>query len=186
MSVPMRGARRALVLTALLAGCRPDIITEPKSPFPDLSGTWSYRAYDLHIPGSDASTCTVDSMTMEFYEWESEGFRGRTSGGVFRCTGELAFLSGPLPDYPVLGGTMVLPDAKGYIPPFTGFSISSRTGWRNEGILAHDTIRTILKGDTSVFLKFREDGMSISGTVSMRNGGVDFDGKFLAVRLKRN
>lgn len=180
-------ACRVAALAALLAGCKPEgaTLAEPKSPLPDLTGTWSYVAFDLHIPGSRAAICTVDSMTMEFGPWEKEGFRGRTSGGVFRCTGELGFLSGPIPPYPVLGGTMVLPDARGYIPAFAGFSISSRTGWRNEGILAHDTIRKVVKGDTIVRLDFHEDSMSMSGFVQMRNGGIDFDGQFRAVRLRR-
>lgn len=189
MNGTARAARRVTLLAAFLAGCRPDGATGPeaKSPLPDLSGTWTYQATGLHIPGSGTGVCTVDSMTMEFGPWEAKGFGGRTSGGVLRCTGELGFLSGPLPSYPIVAGTMVLPDPGGYIPANAGFSISSQAGWRNEGMLAHDTVRKVVRGQTVVdHLDFHEDHMSMSGFVLMRTGGIAFDGNFRAVRIRRN
>ncbi|HEV2146517.1 MAG TPA: hypothetical protein VGR37_03790 [Longimicrobiaceae bacterium] len=172
------------VAVVLLSACKPDSALGPDdSPLPDLSGTWAYTATEMRVEGISSSRCDIDGMTLTFGPWgiADEGFEGRAAGGVLRCDGDLAFLSGSLPDYPVRNGTIAWDPATRVVTPFVGFSISTRQ-WRHDGVLSNDTVRSVIRGDTLKRVVF---GDTISGAVSMLNGGIPLRGRFRAVRRGR-
>jgi hypothetical protein len=149
----------AFLLAGVLAGCKPDLPVEPQGPkLPNLSGEWSYTASEMRLAGSGSgSSCDIEGVVLTLNPWTKDGFTGRTAGGFMKCTGDLTLFSGPQPSYPILGGGYVLLDQ-----PYVAFSISSNE-WRNEGVLSADTT-------------------TMSGAVRLRSGGIEFTGKFLAVR----
>lgn len=164
-----------LLLAGLLAGCKPELPTVAKPDLPDLSGEWAYSASEMRLAGSDSGAeCRIEGLTLRLGPWANEGLSGRSTGGELRCTEDLAPFSRALLSYPVReGGFVALPSGM-----YFSFSLGS-ADWRHEGSLSHDTVKTVVLGDTVRKVVFTD---TIFGSFRLRTGGVEFQGRYLAVR----
>lgn len=145
------------------AACKPDLPVDPGlsgTRFFDVTGSWTYTATNVRLAGSaPPGPCEISGVTLILTQVPKAGaFSGRSTGGRMTCTGSLAFLSGPLIDYPIDDGYT--------LNEFTSFNIGG-PDWRHEGyVVTKDSVVV----DT------------MSGTFKLRNGGIDFQGDFRTVR----
>lgn len=178
----LRGLGVGLAIILGLYGCKPELPSEPGTvPLYDLSGEWSYNAFDMRMAGSPSGpACTIEGVVLTLGPWTRDGFFGRSSEGGMKCTGELSQFSGPLASYPIIDGGMVRTRQTADI----AFSMSgSHASWRHEGFLSHDTVKVVERGDTIRRLVYTD---TMTGHFRLRNGGVAFDGKFRAIRRTRS
>ena len=159
----LRSAALLLFLIGV-AACRPDDFSGPEVPegvsFLELTGEWNYTATDIRRAGSSSDAgCQINGVVLELEQVENAGaFTGRSSGGALACSGELAFLSGPLVSYPI---------GKGYtLNQFVAFDFGS-PDWRHDGLVVTTD---------SVHID------SMNGNFTLRTEGVVFEGNFRAVR----
>ncbi|MDQ3606994.1 MAG: hypothetical protein M3418_12520, partial [Gemmatimonadota bacterium] len=118
------------------------------SELPDLRGDWAYSATEIRVKGGNLpEECRIDGMRLTFGEWESKGLFGRSSGGQMLCSGTLASLSGQLPSYPIRDG--------GSVAQHFSFSIGT-SDWLHTGFITHDTVQTVVGGDTVRSLLFTD------------------------------
>ena len=159
----MRALALALLLIGAAGACRPDI-SGPDVPegarFFELTGEWAYTASNIRRAGSSNDAgCEIGGVVLELEQVEDAGaFTGRSSGGALSCSGELAFLSGPLVSYPI---------GKGYtLNQFVAFDFGS-PDWRHDGlVVSTDSVKID----------------SMNGTFTLKTEGVVFEGDFRAVR----
>lgn len=162
----LRRFRRVLVAVAIgcsAVSCSPDIPSEPETAgirYFELTGSWVYTASGVRRAGSEGDApCAIQQMTLTLEKVKGlRDFSGRTSGGRFVCSGELAFLSGPLVPYAVTAGTT--------FNQFVSFNIGS-PDWRHHGIVVTTDSVNI---------------DSMAGKFTLRNAGIVFEGDFRLVR----
>lgn len=148
------------LLPVILAGCgsEGEIPTPPPGvSFQQVTGKWQYTGSEVRLAGSGATgQCEITGVVLDIEQIRHAGaFSGRTSGGVLTCQGELSVLSGPLQEYPVGNGYT--------FNEFIGFDIGT-PDWRHEGLV---------------------EGDSMSGHFKLKNGSLQFEGRYVAVRRSR-
>ncbi|HEX2187624.1 MAG TPA: hypothetical protein VHG51_01940 [Longimicrobiaceae bacterium] len=169
--VRRRGGRRSLAvppvlaaLAVLAAGCSPDVEVDPTEPglVPQaVGGRWAYTGSDVRLAGrAGDAPCEVTGLELDIEQLFHNGrmtrtLEGRTSGGTLTCRGELSFLSGPLQTYPITNGHT--------FNEHIAFSIGT-DDWRHSGFVQGD---------------------SMSGTFTLQQGAVKFEGRFVARRRSR-
>lgn len=158
-----RGVPPLLVAASLLAAaCSPDKVFEPGAEaannFPAVSGTWAYTAREIRLAGTGgAAPCEITGLTLEINQFRHKGkrvgdFDGRSSGGTLTCRGDLAFMSGALQPYRVWEGYALNHDI--------AFNVGT-VDWRHWGFV---------------------EGDSMSGQFWLKQGTLQFEGKFVATR----
>ena len=156
-------AALALLAVGAAGACRPDL-TESELPdgvkFLEVTGEWAYTASDIHRAGGSTQVgCQISGVVLQLTKVKGAGaFTGRSSGGALACSGELAFLSGPLVSYPIGDGYT--------FNQFVSFDFGS-PDWRHDGLVASTDSAKI---------------DSMSGKFTLKTEGVVFEGNFRAVR----
>ena len=154
----------AACLAVALTGCKPDLPVDPGTPegvrFLEISGAWSYSATDVKLVGSASpGPCEITGVKLTLTQVTNAGaFSGHSTGGEMKCAGSLAFLSGPLVDYPIGNGYT--------FNEFVAFDLGT-PAWRHDGLVT--TMDSI-------------DIDTMRGTFTLVNGGIAFEGRFSAVR----
>ena len=148
---------------AVLAACKPQLPVDPDPAgikFLQVTGDWPYTASNIHLAGSSGpAPCAITGVRVSLTQIERAGaFSGRSTGGTMTCTGPLAFLSGPLIDYPIDNGYT--------FNQYVAFDLGA-PDWRHDGL--------VMTSDSIVV-------DSMSGSFTLMNGGVEFQGEFRAVR----
>lgn len=162
-----RARAAALCGAAVLAlgACSPEKQVLPGTgtevEFPPVSGTWSYTAPEVRLAGTGGEApCRITGVVLTIKQFRYNGelvgdFDGRSAGGALACRGDLSSLSGALQAYPV---------GQGYaLNQNIAFNIGT-LDWRHAGLVAGD---------------------SMSGTFTLKQGALRFEGKFVAKRTAR-
>lgn len=151
------------LLCVWMSGCKPDLPVDPGLPanvrFLEVTGEWTYSATDVRLRGSPSpGPCTITGITLTLTKIPKAGaFTGRSTRGRLECTGELAFLSGPIAELPIDNGYT--------FNQFIAFDLGS-PDWRHDGLVSTTDSVSV---------------DSISGGFKLNNGGIEFEGHFRAI-----
>ena len=120
--------------------------------FREIGGVWDYTATEVT---SGAVRCEVHGMSMTLVKVPNAGpFTGETMGGRMTCDDSGDAFSVDLDAFPISAGYT--------FNEFISFDVYN-SDWRHSGVLS-------------------EKGDRMSGTFTLKNGVIEYDGKFSATK----